>query len=77
MFPSEVIVRITDTDGKAFSALADRSLVVERDHAYFIRATRLENDPKTGVSVCLLPVDISESGSRWIRVPSGTIQQAA
>ncbi|HEY0613175.1 MAG TPA: hypothetical protein VGC96_00985 [Candidatus Elarobacter sp.] len=74
MFPTEALVRIRDVHGASFTMFADRSVIVERDQSCFIRATRLGTDPETGVSVCLLPDELSENGSPWIRVFSAMLK---
>jgi hypothetical protein len=75
MFPTEKRVSITGLDGSTVTLLADRALLETRDHEQFLRATRLSVE--NGVSVCLLPTEETDSGSRWIKVRNSDLLEAA
>jgi hypothetical protein len=75
MFPSEVAVTVTASEGDTLTLFADKRLIVERDLHQYLRVTRLEKDPNTGISVCLLPSDSAE-GTRWIRIRNNELQAA-
>ncbi len=68
MFPTEVNVRIRTAEGSTVSFLTDRSLLVQKDEQQSVKATRLSID--VAISVCLLPSEETDSGSRWVRVKS-------
>jgi hypothetical protein len=76
MFPTEITVKIHTSDGSIVSLLADRSLVYDRGQQHYLIATkyRIESDDSI---VCLLPSDATDTGTRWIRVRSGDLLQAA
>lgn len=74
MFPDEVRLQIKTHGGSVVSALADKRLLEERDGQCFLRATRMSM--QDGVSVCLLPSEETDTGSRWVRVRSDLLQAA-
>lgn len=75
MFPTEMAVTVRGYDGKALTLFADRRLIEERAGQRFLRVTRVETDPTSGISVCLLPVDAAE-GTRWIRIRNDELKAA-
>jgi hypothetical protein len=75
MFPSEAAVTVIASDGNTLTLFADNRLIVERGPQRYLRVTRLEQDPASGISVCLLPSD-SEEGTRWIRIRNNELHAA-
>lgn len=75
MFPTEAAVTVRGYDGKTLTLFADTRLIEERGPQRFLRVTRVETDPSTGISVCLLPVDAAE-GTRWIRIRNDALKAA-
>ena len=65
MFPREVIVEIKTADEGIITFLADEALV--SGDPLRVKATRLGVE-KENVSICLLPTEDTDSGSRWVRV---------
>jgi hypothetical protein len=76
MFPTEITVRIHASDGSVVSLLADLSLIQDRNEEHYLIATRFRAEPD-GSIVCLLPSDATDTGTRWVRVSSGDLLQAA
>jgi len=68
MFPTEVSVRIHTAEGTTVSFFTDRSLLVQKDEKQSVKATRLSTEGP--ISLCLLPSEDTDSGSRWVRVKS-------
>jgi hypothetical protein len=71
MFPSEVVVRLETEDGSSVSMLVDQSLLEKRGAESFVRVTKIEAGDR--ISVCLLPTESTDSGSRWIRVKNSSL----
>jgi hypothetical protein len=76
MFPSEVAVTVIGQDGARVSLFVDKRLLKHEGTADYVRATRLavEND---GTSVCVLPTEETDSGSRFIRIRETDLQVQA
>jgi hypothetical protein len=71
MFSDERLVTVRDHTGELFPMFTDFDLLVERNNRYYIPVTRMGNDQhNAGVSVCLLPVAVTETPTmtRWVRV---------
>jgi hypothetical protein len=75
MFPSERAITVRGID-RELTLFVDQGLIETRGQRQYLRVTRLETDREKGVSVCLLPVSASE-GTRWIRIPSDSLLEAA
>ena len=73
MFPSEVTIEIRTADGQTVSFLADTSLLSK--DPLRIKATRLGTE-SDNISVCLLPTENTDTGSRWVRVKDQDLQVA-
>ncbi len=66
IFPSEITVLVHGLEGDvAFPA--DRSLIHDRGLEHYILATRYSVDA-TGAIICVLPSEVTDNGSRWVRV---------
>lgn len=70
MFSTERLVAVRDSGGETLQMFADCCVLVERDQRQYIRVTRMGSADEPGVSVCLLPVEGTETPSttRWLRV---------
>lgn len=70
MFPDERLVTVRDRQsGEMLPMFAWSGLLVERDERTYIRVTQLGIDDRSGLSVCVLPVEGTETPSctRWLR----------
>lgn len=72
MFPTEATIVIQTADGKTVTVLADKSLLSE--NCTRLTATRLST--QEDISICLLPTEDVETGSRWVRIRSQDLQFA-
>jgi hypothetical protein len=69
MFPDERLVTVHDHEtGEELPMFASCCVLVERDNRTYIRVTQLGIDDDTGLSVCILPVEGTETPSctRWL-----------
>ena len=76
MFPNEVAVKVVVMDGGGVSVLVDRGLLKTVGGARFLRATRLAVGVD-GTSVCVLPTEETDSGSRFVRIRDVDLQVQA
>jgi hypothetical protein len=70
MFDNERLVTVHDYDtGETLPMFASSCVLVERGERTYIRVTQLGIDDETGLSVCILPVEGTETPSctRWLR----------
>jgi hypothetical protein len=76
MFDNERLVTVRDSSsGDMLPMFASCAALVKRNKRQYIRATRMSIDEEAGISVCLLPVAVTETPSmtRWVRVPNSEI----
>ena len=76
MFPSERAVKVRGADNRELTLFVDERLITKHGATDYLRVTRIETDPGTGVSICLFPVPAVE-GTRWIRIRNNALLEAA
>ena len=76
MFPSERAVKVRGVDDRELTLFVDERLIEPRGHHSYLLVTRLESDPSSGISVCLLPADATQ-GTRWVRIRNTSLVEAA
>jgi hypothetical protein len=76
MFSSEVAVEIS-VEGTSVSLFVDKSLIVTRHGATYLRATFAGENGKPENRTILLPSESFETGSRWLSVPEELLLEAS
>ena len=75
MLSVERLVTVRDHSGELMPMFADTCVLFERAGRHYIKVTRMGDAEEPDVSVCLLPVLVTETPTmtRWVRIANSEI----